>query len=158
MPVSPDRATKTFAALIRESGLRPVRLHDLRHGAASLMLAADVELAVISKRLGHSSLAITAGTYSHLLEGVGASAAEKAAALVPRANRRDQSVTSPRNRDLLDPLEGGVPAGQAMGPAGLEPTIYGVVSAGACRTGYRPLTCTHSYGRLWLTAVLLSTM
>ena len=48
------------------------------------MLAADVPLAVVSKRLGHSSVAITSDTYSHLLEGVGREAAERAAALVPR--------------------------------------------------------------------------
>jgi integrase len=68
-------------------------VHDLRHGAASLMLAAGVNIALVSKRLGHSSVAITSDTYSHMLEGVGREAAERAAALVPRA-RRDQSVTN----------------------------------------------------------------
>ncbi len=58
------------------------------------MLAAGIDLALVSKRLGHSSIAITADTYSHLLEGVGREAAERAAALVPR-NRGDQPVTSP---------------------------------------------------------------
>lgn len=48
------------------------------------MLAAGVPLAVVSKRLGHSSIAITSDTYSHMLEGVGRQAAEAAAALVPR--------------------------------------------------------------------------
>ena len=76
------------------AGLRPIRLHDLRHGAASLMLAAGVDLALVSKRLGHSSVSITSDTYSHLVEGVGREAAERAAALVPR-NRGDQPVTNP---------------------------------------------------------------
>ena len=57
------------------------------------MLAAGVPLAVVSKRLGHSSVAITSDTYSHLLEGVGRKAAERAAALVPR-RRREQFVSS----------------------------------------------------------------
>ena len=48
------------------------------------MLAANVPLAVASKRLGHSSAAFTADTYSHLLEGVGRAAAEATAALIPR--------------------------------------------------------------------------
>ena len=48
------------------------------------MLAAGVPLAVVvSKRLGHSSVSITSDTYSHLHEGVGREAAERAAALVP---------------------------------------------------------------------------
>jgi integrase len=71
--------------------LLPVRLHDLRHGAASLMLAAGVPISLVSKRLGHSSISITSDTYTHLLEGVGREAAERAAALVPR-NRGDQSA------------------------------------------------------------------
>jgi integrase len=44
-------------------------------------------LPLVSKRLGHSSIAITADTYQHLLEGVGREAAERAAALNPRANQ-----------------------------------------------------------------------
>ncbi len=91
-PISPERVTKRFAELVKECGLRRVRLHDLRHGQASLMLAAGVPLAVVSKRLGHSSIAMTSDTYSHLLEGVGRDASERAMALVPRG-RRDQSVT-----------------------------------------------------------------
>ncbi|MFQ4148269.1 tyrosine-type recombinase/integrase [Arthrobacter sp. LAPM80] len=67
--------------------LRRVRLHDLRHGQASLMLAAGVDMNIISKRLGHARSSFTADTYAHMLEGVGRDAAEKAAALVPRRSR-----------------------------------------------------------------------
>jgi integrase len=62
-----------------------IRLHDLRHGAASLGIAAGVPIEVVSKRLGHSSISVTADIYGHLLEGVGHQAAEAAAALVPRS-------------------------------------------------------------------------
>ncbi|EFV12497.1 site-specific integrase [Segniliparus rugosus] len=86
-PTPPDDVTERFNKLTDDLGLRRIRLHDLRHGQASLMLAAGVEMAVVSKRLGHSRHAFTSDTYSHLLGGVGASAAEKAAALVPRAGR-----------------------------------------------------------------------
>ena len=75
--------------------LRHVRLHDLRHGQASLMLAAGVPLAVVSKRLGHSTVAITADTYSHLLEGVGRDAANRAAALVERQGGSNVSPRTP---------------------------------------------------------------
>ena len=92
-PIHPETVTKRFGKLAAAAGLRPVRLHDLRHGQASLMLAAGVPLAVVSKRLGHSSVSITSDTYSHLLEGVGREAAERAAALVPR-NRREHIVSS----------------------------------------------------------------
>ena len=83
----PETVTKRFGVLAAEAGLRHIRLHDLRHGQASLMLAAGVPLGVVSKRLGHSSISLTSDTYSHLLEGVGRQAANAAAAQVPRANR-----------------------------------------------------------------------
>lgn len=83
-PWHPEIVTKRFRELAAAAGLGGVRLHDLRHGQASLMLAAGVPMATVSKRLGHSSIAITADTYSHLLEGVGLAAAQAAADLVPR--------------------------------------------------------------------------
>ncbi len=39
-PMGPDRLTRTFKTLAAQAGLPPVRLHDLRHGAATLALAA----------------------------------------------------------------------------------------------------------------------
>ena len=91
-PYDPAKVTKTFTTLAREAGLRQVRLHDLRHGAASLMLPAGIPVGVVSKRLGHSSITLTNDTYQHLLEGVGRHAAEAAAALVPR---RPQPAAEP---------------------------------------------------------------
>ena len=55
------------------------RMHGLRHMHASLLLASGTDIALVSKRLGHSSISITSDTYSHLLEGVGQQAAEAAA-------------------------------------------------------------------------------
>jgi hypothetical protein len=72
--------------------LRRIRLHDLRHGQASLMLAAGVDIVVVSKRLGHSSVAITSDSYTHLLPGVGSAAAAKAWALVPRDSGASQAI------------------------------------------------------------------
>jgi integrase len=84
--LSPGQVTKTFTRLSEAAGLRQVRLHDLRHGAASLMLAGGADIAVVSKRMGHSSVRLTVDTYSHLLEGVGRSAADAAEGMVrPRA-------------------------------------------------------------------------
>jgi len=84
--IHPERITKTFTRLVKAAGLRVVRFHDLRHGSASLQLAAGVDLAVVSKRLGHSQLSLTTDTYSHLIGTVGRDAAEAAAAMVPRAS------------------------------------------------------------------------
>ena len=77
--------SRQFKLIAARAGLPVKRLHDLRHGSASLRLAAGVALAVVSKRLSHSTIALIADTYSYLLEGVGRDAAERAAALVPRS-------------------------------------------------------------------------
>lgn len=95
-PYAPSKITKEFTRLAREAGLRQVRLHDLRHEATALMLAAGIPVEVVSKRLGHSSIAITHGTYSHLLDGVGRNAAEAAMALAPRAPHPPINTTQSR--------------------------------------------------------------
>jgi len=86
-PMAPDRLTRTFAALAAQSGLPPVRLHDLRHGAATLALAAGVDLRTVQDMLGHASIVLTADTYTSVLPDVARAAAEQVAALVLRAGR-----------------------------------------------------------------------
>ncbi len=63
--------TNSFRRITRRAGLPPgTRLHDLRHGAATLLLAAGVHPAIASAVLGHSSPAFTMSTYQHLLNGM----------------------------------------------------------------------------------------
>ena len=59
-----------FARLVRrlDGQVSVIRLHDLRHTAASHLIAAGVPVFVVSKILGHSSAAMTLNTYSHLLD------------------------------------------------------------------------------------------
>lgn len=77
--------------------LRSVRLHDLRHGTAALMLAAGVDIAVVSKVLRHSTIKLTSDTYGHLLAGVGESAADKRAAMIPRKAKEPSGHSSATN-------------------------------------------------------------
>jgi integrase len=53
--------------LLKQAYLPDVRFHDLRHGGATVLLAAKVDLKVVSELLGHSSVAITADIYTHVL-------------------------------------------------------------------------------------------
>ncbi|MEU4828444.1 site-specific integrase [Actinomadura sp. NPDC023710] len=84
-PVSPGWLTHQFQRLIAEQDMPPIRLHDLRHGAATLALAAGVELKVVQEMLGHSSIVLTADTYTSVLPQVAHTAAEKTAALLMHA-------------------------------------------------------------------------
>ena len=74
-PLRPDAVSAAFRSTARRLAL-PVRLHDLRHTAASLLLAAGVPLKVVSETLGHSSIAITADVYAHVTPDLRREAAE----------------------------------------------------------------------------------
>jgi integrase len=62
-PVHPWNFGAAFKGLVKRSGVTPIRLHDLRDTHASLLAKEGVPLEVVSKRLGHSSIAITAERY-----------------------------------------------------------------------------------------------
>jgi integrase len=103
-PMAPDRLTRIFKKLAAQAGLPPVRLHDLRHGAATLALAAGVDLRVVQDMLGHASIVLTADTYTSVLPAVAHTAAEKVATLIIRAGclvpgtRRRRRRQGTRNR------------------------------------------------------------
>ena len=65
-PIHPRNDYRFFRRLIANAGLRPVRLHDLRHTAASLPLAQGVAARVVMELLGHSQIGITLNTYTHV--------------------------------------------------------------------------------------------
>ena len=97
-PMAPDRLTRTFTALAAQAGLPPVRLHDLRHGAPTLALAAGADLRTVQDMLGHCSIVLTADTYISVLPEVAHAAAEKVAALVLRAGCVVPGTQPPRRR------------------------------------------------------------
>jgi integrase len=82
--LDPGVVSKTFRELVAEAGVAPTRLHDLRHCAASLILASDGTMKDAQSVLGHSSMMLTANTYSHLYADQQAESASRVAALVPR--------------------------------------------------------------------------
>lgn len=63
--VKPDYVDRTFSRILKENGFRHIRLHDLRHSCATLLLRNSVPLPEIQKWLGHSNI-ITTQRYSHL--------------------------------------------------------------------------------------------
>jgi len=66
--VGPDRLTRLFRRLVADSGLPPVTLHGLRPGAATLALAAGTDLKIVQDQLGHSTITLTADTYTNSRE------------------------------------------------------------------------------------------
>jgi len=87
-PWHPNSVSRRFRRLIADAGLPPVRLHDLRHGAATLALAAGVDLKVVQATLGHSTMKLTADTYTSVLPQLAQAAAEAIASIIPRGSHR----------------------------------------------------------------------
>jgi site-specific recombinase XerD len=66
--------------LLAKAKLEPMRIHDLRHSAASLLLADGVPVKVVSEMLGHTDITTTLRIYGHVIEG----AQEQAASFMDR--------------------------------------------------------------------------
>ena len=75
-PVHPETVSSLLERAIAGAGLRRIRLHDLRHTAASLMLADGVPVKVVADLLGHASPTVTLSVYAHVLPGMAEQAGE----------------------------------------------------------------------------------
>jgi Phage integrase family len=73
-----------FDAALAGTPLPPIRLHDLRHVAATLAYRATKDLKLVSQLMGHSGIQITADTYTSVFEDAHRAAAEAVVAVVPR--------------------------------------------------------------------------
>lgn len=81
-PVHPDRITQIFTRLVAAAPVPRLRLHDLRHTHATLLLKAGVPIKVVSERLGHATPGFTMATYQHVLPGMQAEAARTFASVI----------------------------------------------------------------------------
>ncbi|HST24420.1 MAG TPA: site-specific integrase [Gaiellaceae bacterium] len=86
-PLSPNGVTLTFKRLVKSSGVRRIRFHDLRHTWASLALAVGVHVKVVQEQLGHSTSAITLDVYSHAIPAMRDDAVERVAERVLAASQ-----------------------------------------------------------------------
>ncbi|MFG3710399.1 tyrosine-type recombinase/integrase [Micromonospora sp. NPDC047730] len=118
-PINPNYATTRFRKLVQRAGLPPVRLHDLRHGAASLAHEAGADLKTLQDLLGHSSIVTTADTYTSVLPEVQRRCADATAHLVLAAARRTRKKIknkARKNRPNPRPKTGApIPAAPALG-------------------------------------------
>lgn len=76
-PFHPDTVSHTFADIVKKAGFPHLRLHDLRHTHATMMMEMGVNPKIVSERLGHASVVITLDTYSHVSPGLQEEAALK---------------------------------------------------------------------------------
>lgn len=81
-PLSGAVVTHRFQSILAKEGLPRQRFHDLRHAAASFMLAQGVPMRVVMDVLGHSEIAVTANLYSHVMPELQREATNKTATLL----------------------------------------------------------------------------
>ena len=79
---NPNYFTHHFTTFIKQHGVKKIRFHDLRHTYASLLLESGTDIKTVSSLLGHSTIAITADIYTHVLEGTKKKAAAQLSSLI----------------------------------------------------------------------------
>jgi len=84
-PLRPEYVRRHFHQLTDEANLPRIRVHDLRHFAATTMLSSQVPLAMASKTMRHSTLSTTTEIYGHLLRHVAHQAVDAIAAALTAA-------------------------------------------------------------------------
>jgi len=93
-PWRPDYVTHRWSTLRLRAGLPSVRLHDLRHFAATALLGAGIPVNIVSGRLGHARSSTTLNVYAHFTDSGDRSAAEALAAVLD--DHRGSAPASPR--------------------------------------------------------------
>jgi integrase len=90
--INPDDLTKWFKGQIEDAGLQPMRFHDLRHSAATLLLAMGVHVKVVQELLGHSNIVTTLNIYSHVLPSLQQDAMNKLSDLFDQNSGGDEQA------------------------------------------------------------------
>src|ERR1044071_6436841 len=80
--VHPDLFSRRFVQASITAGLPTIRLHDLRHGWATMALEGGIHPKVVSEQLGHATTDITLDIYSHVSPTMAADAVDRVAAAV----------------------------------------------------------------------------
>ena len=102
-PLHPQKVSDHFRDLTDQTGLPPVRLHGLRHGTATVLLAAGADIKIVQEVLGHTQLATTADLYTSVLSDVLRGALTQSGALIDQhRNPGHPTVTPPTTPETRD--------------------------------------------------------
>ncbi|MGM9936559.1 MAG: tyrosine-type recombinase/integrase [Candidatus Ornithomonoglobus sp.] len=83
--LSPDTLSAWFKKFVKRHNLPDIHYHNLRHTAATLLIAGGVDVATVSKRLGHADKTTTLNTYTHAIKSADKAAAEKLSVMLSSA-------------------------------------------------------------------------
>ncbi|MDQ3045090.1 MAG: site-specific integrase [Chloroflexota bacterium] len=85
-PINPANVTRSFTAIVKRAGLRRIRVYDLRHTNASLLLESGVSAQMVSQRLGHAGIGVTINFYGHVTPRMEDEAAGAFTGILARGN------------------------------------------------------------------------
>ena len=91
---------RDFKAILEAAELGHLKIHELRHTCAPLLLAGDVHPRIVQEQLGHSQISLTLDTYSHVIPGMQHEAAHTIDALITAESEK------PRDAEPADVNEG----------------------------------------------------
>jgi integrase len=89
--LNPNRPSLWLKRLLKDAGLGPMRFHDLRHSAATLLLSMGVHVKVVQELPGHSTIAMTLNVYAHVLPSLQQDAMDKLSDLFEYDHGGDES-------------------------------------------------------------------
>ena len=95
----PDSLRKILHRILKKAGIHAVRVHDLRHTCATILMLSGVHPKVVQEILGHSNIALTLGTYSHTMPSM------KKAATDVFDNFLESSKIKPKDQKPKDSTE-----------------------------------------------------
>ena len=81
-PLGARSVYSEFLGVLKSGGVRLIRFHDLRHGAATFLLAQGIAMKVVQEILGHAQMSMTADLYSHVVPEVQREAADRLGAVL----------------------------------------------------------------------------
>ncbi len=87
-----------FVPVLKKSGIRKIRLHDLRHTFGSLLIQNGAGIVYVKDQMGHSSIQVTVDTYGHLIPGANVS-------FVDRLDRKPGKKTTPKPQPSATPAQ-----------------------------------------------------
>jgi integrase len=76
LPMFPQTPSHWFGKWLKRTDLPPITFHQLRHSHASILIANGVDIATVSKRLGHAKILTTINTYTHTIKSKDTAAAD----------------------------------------------------------------------------------
>jgi len=129
-PIDPaNLRNRVFEPALRIAGLRKMRIHDLRHTFASLLINQGENLKYVQHQLGHASITTTVDRYGHLMPDAHIGASQRLDATVfgsgPENPVDNRLTRTPTKKQAPDSMSLG-PASFLVAGAGFEPTTFGL--------------------------------